>query len=47
MPEAEAPIEAKSCPEALYHPDDSDKDLRRDIQATGMMVVGAWVRKLR
>jgi len=31
----------------LYHPDDSDNDLRRDIRATGMMVVGAWVRELR
>jgi len=27
--------------------DDSDKDLRRDIRAMGMMVVGAWVRKWR
>ena len=31
----------------LHHPDNSDNDLRRDIQATGMMVVGGWVRKLR
>jgi len=27
---AEAPIDAKSRAEALYHPDDSDKDLRQD-----------------
>jgi len=31
----------------LYHPDDSDNDLRREIQTTGMMVNGAWVRMLR
>jgi len=47
MPAAEAPINAKSRAEALYHPDDSDNDLHREIRATGMMVVGAWVRKLR
>jgi len=31
----------------LYDPDNSDNDLRRDIRATGMMVVGAWVRQSR
>jgi hypothetical protein len=31
----------------LYHPDDSDNDLRRDVQATGMMVVGTSVWKSR
>jgi hypothetical protein len=31
----------------LYHPDDSDNDLRREIQTTGLMVNGAWVKKSR
>jgi len=31
----------------LYHPDDSDNDLRGQIQTTGMMVNGAYVRMLR
>jgi len=36
----EAPLDAKSWAEALYHPDDSDNDLRQDIRATGMD--GRW-----
>jgi len=36
MPAAEAPIDAESRAKALYHPDDSDNDLSRDIRATGM-----------
>jgi hypothetical protein len=40
MPAAEAPIDAESRAEALYHPDDSDNDLRRDIRATG--TDGQW-----
>jgi len=31
----------------LYHPDNFNIDLRRDVRAPGVMVVGAWVRKLR
>jgi len=31
----------------LYHPDNFNNDLCRDIRATGMMVIGAWVRKSR
>jgi len=33
--------------ELKLHPDDSDNDLRRYIQSTGIMVIGAWVRKSR
>jgi len=40
MPAAEAPIDAESRAEALYHSDDSDNDLRRDIRATG--TDGRW-----
>jgi hypothetical protein len=40
MPAAEAPIDAKSRVEALYHPDDSDNDLRQDIRAMG--TDGRW-----
>jgi len=31
----------------LYHPEESDNDLRREIQSTRMMVNGALVWKLR
>jgi len=44
MPAAEAPIDAESRAEALYHRDDSDNDLRRDIRATGMD--GRWSMSL-
>jgi len=44
MPAAEAPIDAESRAEALYHRDDSDTDLRRDIRATGMD--GRWSMSL-
>jgi len=40
MPAAEAPIDAKSGAEALYHPDKYDTNLRRDIRGTGMD--GRW-----
>jgi hypothetical protein len=40
MPAAVAPIDAQSRAEALYHPDESDNDVRRDIRATGMD--GRW-----
>ena len=33
---ADAPIDAKSWAEALYHPDDCNNDLRCDIRAAGM-----------
>jgi len=39
-PVADAPFDAESRAEGLYHPDDSDNDLRRDIRATGMD--GRW-----
>jgi len=44
MPAAEAPIDAESRAEALYHRDDSDNDLRRDIRATAMD--GRWSMSL-
>jgi hypothetical protein len=40
MPEADAPINAKSWAEALYHPDDSKNDLHRDIWPEG--IDGRW-----
>ena len=44
MPAAEAPIDAESRAEALYHHDDSENDLRRDLRATGMD--GRWSMSL-
>jgi len=40
MSPVEAPIDAKSRSEALYHPDDSENDLGQDIQPTG--TDGRW-----
>jgi len=44
MPAAEAPIDAESRAEALYHRDDSANDLRQDIRATAMD--GRWSMSL-
>ena len=45
IPAAEAPIDAEWRAEALFHPHDSENDLHRDLQTTGMD--GWWSMSLK